>query len=136
MPTETETTGPRIPSIYDHFLNPHLDEEPVVLHIRLLEHFTDLRQRVTSWAQSHGISFQAVWDHAVNLATKRMFHWFTKSFVMDLDDVLPPIDVLLMWYTFMCGPERWQAYTRRSRLVLDCWPWTKLVSSHPLWSHT
>jgi hypothetical protein len=110
-----------------HVLEPSIDAEHIILHLRLLRLFKEFKQNVKEWAASEEVNTDRLWVFTMNLATKRMFRWFSASFEYQLQEITPPIDVLLIWYCFLLRPAEWQQYVTETNLTLKCWSWPMLV---------
>lgn len=99
-----------------------------MLHLRLLERYVKLRQNVREWAESENLPPARVWSCTINLASQRMFQWFCASRDWAVDKKLPPLDVLLVWHSFLSKPAKWKQFVRETGVEVECFPWDKLVS--------
>ncbi|KAF7311217.1 FAD dependent oxidoreductase [Mycena kentingensis (nom. inval.)] len=84
-------------------------------HLSLLRAFDDLKARVVDADAIPGVDEEAKWAYAVGLAVERFEKWAVALDVgeKELVDVLPPIDVLLVWHAYLLNPGRYAEDTSR-----------------------
>ncbi|TFK20552.1 hypothetical protein FA15DRAFT_708011, partial [Coprinopsis marcescibilis] len=84
-------------------------------HLALLNAFAELKKNVHAWPDSipnMPPDEEKRWGWFVNMAVERFDRWVRALKPTDdsiaIEDVLPPIDVLMVWHSYMLNP-RWYA---------------------------
>ncbi|KAK3291528.1 uncharacterized protein B0H64DRAFT_409216 [Chaetomium fimeti] len=103
------------PRAYDH-----LSEEPPTVdacfsHLRLLEAFVILRDEVRGLAWSCHADQDAGWEAFVRLAASRFNRWFATAGDTVMQTSLPPLDVLMVWHSFMLRPHSYADFCKTAR---------------------
>ncbi|KAK1749752.1 hypothetical protein QBC47DRAFT_395263 [Echria macrotheca] len=102
---------------YDAFNKGNLPTvEDCITHLRLLETFVVLGERVREWAHgSAGEDADASWKMFVRLAVLRFQRWFCLVSNDALQASLPPLDVLMVWHSFMLSPRSYANFVKSAR---------------------
>ncbi|TFK20550.1 hypothetical protein FA15DRAFT_720164, partial [Coprinopsis marcescibilis] len=84
-------------------------------HLAMLNAFAELKDDVNAWPDNiPNMPFNSKkrWAWFVNMAVERFDRWVRALKSIDdsipIEDVLPPIDVLMVWHSYMLNP-RWYA---------------------------
>ncbi|RGP79608.1 chloroperoxidase [Fusarium longipes] len=98
-------------------------ESDVFLHCHLLEHFVTIRSKINTWATENNVDESAAWTCCINAGIRRLMQWFEASLsgLVDLDAHIPPLDVLLVWHTFLQDPVEWKVFVDRTGLEFSQW---------------
>lgn len=105
-----------------------IDVDICLGHLQLLELFVIQRHRVNVWSVRNEVPENSGWTFYVNNAIMRLALWFDFSWDSDLHDVIPPLDVLLVWYALLQDPAVWTTFMRAGGVRLNEWNWKVLVS--------
>ncbi|KAK4097052.1 hypothetical protein N658DRAFT_400638, partial [Parathielavia hyrcaniae] len=91
--------------------------EHCVTHLQVLDLFVDLRGRVEGWGASSGAVADVVWQDFVKFAVARFTHWFrtARRPVVEMEASVPPLDVLMVWHSFMLNPHSYHAFCKSAR---------------------
>nr|CEG05697.1 unnamed protein product [Fusarium clavum] len=119
-------------------------ERDVFLHCHLLEHFIRIKSKVNEWAARNEVDEEAAWTCYINASIRRMVQWFEASLSgrVSLDTHTPPLDVLLVWHTFLQDPVEWTVFVDETKLEFSRWNPDALLNAlqsdgsgefHPSW---
>ncbi|KAK3370535.1 hypothetical protein B0H63DRAFT_487198 [Podospora didyma] len=91
--------------------------ECCMIHLQLLELFVDLHYKVEEWARNRGMDPDAVWHSFIQLAIARFTHWFRTAArsVIEMETSVPPLDVLMVWHSFMLRPHIYAMFCQATR---------------------
>ncbi|KAK4206194.1 hypothetical protein QBC37DRAFT_142266, partial [Rhypophila decipiens] len=81
-------------------------------HLRLLEAFVALGEKVQSRAALNGADPDAAWSAFVEHSVLRFFKWL-RSTDDGTVEALPPLDVLMVWHAFMLNPRTYANFCKR-----------------------
>jgi hypothetical protein len=87
--------------------------EECTTHLRLLETFVIQKQKVQEWAEVQEVSPTSAWNSYLQLAAKRFAQWVS---AVELAGTLPPLDVLMVWHSFMLNPHKYAEFERLAGL--------------------
>ena len=110
-------------------IDPQIGSDKCLAHLRLLELFRVTRNKVAAWALRNNINDDEAWRLYVNSAILRLRSWFDQSGVEDISNVLPPLDVLMVWHVAMQEPVFWSNFLNMSEITIPNWNWDVLVST-------
>jgi hypothetical protein len=73
----------------------------------------------------------AAWTCYINAGIRRLMQWFEASLsgLVNLDTHIPPLDVLLVWHTFLQDPVEWKSFVDSTGLGFSRWNFDALVSA-------
>ena len=115
--------------IREAVIDPQIGSDKCLAHLRLLELFRVARNKVAAWALRNNINDDEAWRLYVNSAIMRLWSWLHQSRFEDLSSVLPPLDVLMVWYVAMQEPVFWSKFLDMSGMTIPNWNWDVLVSN-------
>ncbi|KAJ4131731.1 hypothetical protein NW768_005928 [Fusarium equiseti] len=119
-PSYTKANEVQLPKT---LLEVSVKERDVFLHCHLLEHFIRIKSKVDEWATRNEVDEDAAWNGYINASIRRMIQWFEASIsgCVDLDWHVPPLDVLLVWHTFLQDPVEWTVFVDATKLEFSRW---------------
>ncbi|KAF2674381.1 hypothetical protein BT63DRAFT_419675 [Microthyrium microscopicum] len=84
------------------------------VHLELLEVIVALKRKVEDWGTDNGFTPETAWRNYLTLATAR-FTIFVDSIRSKLVErnLIPPIDVLMVWHAFMLNPGVYSRFERQ-----------------------
>ncbi|RXW20046.1 hypothetical protein EST38_g5818 [Candolleomyces aberdarensis] len=107
-----------------------VDIEQIKGHLALLNAFSNLKTQVEGLnlnIKNMPEDREKRWAWFVELAVERFDVWArslkSKDALQPLEDTLPPLDVLMVWHSYMLNP-RW--YTEDGQRILQCKPLAEL----------
>ncbi|KAL6404922.1 hypothetical protein AUP68_11758 [Ilyonectria robusta] len=133
-------SGSELPNV-DHLRIPknvvetRVTPRQCIAHLHLLEEFVSAKTKVTRWADHNMIHRESAWRFYVNMAVERMAKWFEASYELNLKNVTPPLDVLMVWHAFLQSPKEWDRFSNLARIDHHSWNWDSLVSWLPASQH-
>lgn len=106
-------------------------ESDVLLHCHILEHFVAIKSKVEIWAARNRVDEDAAWICYINAGISRLMQWFKASLkgLISLDAHTPPLDVLLVWHSFLQDPVQWGIFVRATGIEFSRWNADALVSA-------
>jgi hypothetical protein len=116
----------------DPSTNIEVCQRDCVAHLYLLEKFAIVEKRVADIALEHNVDASLAWCAYVNLAIGRFVKWISRLGADRTHDILPPLDVLLVWHAFLQHPERWTAFCNLAGVPIESWSWHILVRCYVL----
>ncbi|KAF4460269.1 hypothetical protein FALBO_12957 [Fusarium albosuccineum] len=94
-----------------------------LIHAYMLEHFVAIKTMVEIWAVRNLTDTESAWTFYINMAIKRLVQWLEASLQnrFSLEDIIPPLDVLLVWHALLQYPTIWDALVYRTRIDFGRW---------------
>ncbi|KAF5003505.1 hypothetical protein FDECE_9958 [Fusarium decemcellulare] len=94
-----------------------------LIHAHMLEHFVAIKTMVEIWAVRNLTDTESAWTFYINMAIKRLVQWLEASLQnrFSLEDIIPPLDVLLVWHALLQYPTIWDTLVYRTRIDFGRW---------------
>ncbi|KAI9904174.1 hypothetical protein N3K66_000703 [Trichothecium roseum] len=112
-------------------VDPELDAGHCYTHMCLLEKFAWERRRLTKLAAERGFDERLLWVYYVNAARDRFVAWMRASLRRNVEGLVPPLDVALVWYSLMQDPVQWARIADIIGTRVVSWKWSSenIISS-------
>lgn len=123
-PTQTQTT--RLP-----------DPSECAIHLQLLNAIVQLKMAVDDWGRKTCKSESQAWDQFCKNSAFKFLEWCENVDTSEQTIPVPPLDVLMVWHSFMLNPKDYMLYMKRvlrgefGGRGID---WQQLVSQNLSWT--
>lgn len=104
-------------------------------HLHLLNAIVRLKMVVDDWGLKKGMPEGQAWDQFCRIATTKFLEWSENVDTTGQTIPVPPLDVLMVWHSFMLNPKDYMIYADRvlrGRFGGKGIDWQQLVSQDDL----
>ncbi|KAI1126978.1 hypothetical protein F5Y10DRAFT_266556 [Nemania abortiva] len=98
-----EGDSTRLPTLYE-----------CAAHLKLLNAIVRLQVDVEEWADITGKEKEEAWSMYCSAAVERFLKWSQAAGVADEDETVPPLDILMVWHSYMLNTAAYQRYMKVS----------------------